>query len=62
MNRLRRLIEYRMPVDPIRLDRFREHLEIITLLEKEIMPLPRPSARPTSSIPVEKDLGNTANR
>ncbi len=34
MNRLRRLIEYRVPVDPIRLDRFREHLEIITLLEK----------------------------
>jgi DNA-binding GntR family transcriptional regulator len=34
MNRLRRLIEYRVPVDPIRLDRYREHLEIITLLEK----------------------------
>jgi DNA-binding GntR family transcriptional regulator len=34
MNRLRRLIEYRVPVDPIRLDRFREHLEIIALLEK----------------------------
>ena len=34
MNRLRRLIEYRVPVDPIRLDRYREHLEIIALLEK----------------------------
>lgn len=34
MNRLRRLIEYRVPVDRIRLDRYREHLEIITLLEK----------------------------
>jgi DNA-binding GntR family transcriptional regulator len=33
MNRLRRLIEYRVPVDPIRLDRYREHLEIIALLE-----------------------------
>lgn len=34
MNRLRRLIEYRVPVDPIRLDRYREHLDIIALLEK----------------------------
>ncbi len=34
INRLRRLIEYRVPVDHSRLKRYREHLEIITLLEK----------------------------
>ncbi len=33
INRLRRLIEYRVPVDQARLDRYREHLEIIELLE-----------------------------
>jgi DNA-binding GntR family transcriptional regulator len=34
MNRLRRLIEYRVPVDPVRLSRYQEHLEILSLLEK----------------------------
>jgi DNA-binding GntR family transcriptional regulator len=34
INRLRRLIEYRVQVNEDRLNRFREHLEIIALLEK----------------------------
>ena len=34
INRLRRLIEYRVPVDQARLNRYREHLEIIALLEQ----------------------------
>jgi DNA-binding GntR family transcriptional regulator len=34
INRLRRLIEYRVPVDQTRLNRYREHLEIIVLLEQ----------------------------
>jgi DNA-binding GntR family transcriptional regulator len=34
INRLRRLIEYRVPVDQTRLNRYREHLEIIQLLEQ----------------------------
>ncbi len=34
INRLRRLIEYRVPVDQARLNRYREHLEIIALLEE----------------------------
>jgi DNA-binding GntR family transcriptional regulator len=38
INRLRRLIEYRVPVDQARLNRYREHLEIIALLEQGRQP------------------------
>lgn len=34
INRLRRLIEYQVPVDQARLNRYREHLEIIAFLEQ----------------------------
>jgi DNA-binding GntR family transcriptional regulator len=34
INRLRRLIEYQVPVDQTRLNRYQEHLEIIVLLEQ----------------------------
>lgn len=34
INRIRRLIEYRISVEATRLNRYREHIEIITLLEK----------------------------
>ncbi len=63
MNRLRRLIEYRMPVDPIRLDRFREHLEIITLLEKGDHAAASALLRDhLNRSRLKKTSGNTANR